>query len=70
MIEHEQDYIQACKIKEQLIEKGCHAHFALSPMFEDDKPLVNCTDLLYWMKRDDEFDWTINVQIHKILGVA
>jgi len=72
VIMDENDYLTAIREMNYLKSINCHANFAFSPVFGP-KGLPDShtsKELVRWLIRDKEFDVIINVQIHKLLGVA
>ena len=72
VIMDENDYLTAIREKNYLQSIGCHANFAFSPMFGPQATPINEIKhkLVEWLIRDKVFDAIVNVQIHKLLGVA
>jgi len=72
VIMDENDYLTAIREKNYLQSIGCHANFAFSPMFGPQSTPINEIKhkLVEWLIRDKVFDAIVNVQIHKLLGVA
>ena len=72
VIMNENDNLTAIREKNYLQSLGCHANFAFSPMFGPQATPINEIkhELVEWLIRDKVFDAIVNVQIHKLLGVA
>ena len=72
VIMDENDYLIAIREMGHLKYMGCHANFAFSPMFGPQSTPINEIKhkLVEWLIRDKVFDAIVNVQIHKLLGVA
>jgi len=72
LIRDRQDYEKAVEVmgKLQSDPLNCRAKIALSPMFDDEmRPIMDPKTLVRWLLEDQLFHVSLNVQIHKLIGV-
>jgi len=79
VIEGENDYKEAIRIKNWLRQAGSKASFAFSPAAgifgrdvdrdEESKFMLSPHDLVDWLIRDLQWDVAVNIQMHKLLSV-
>jgi organic radical activating enzyme len=70
LVKNKKDYRLAVQVKSNLQNLGCQARFAFSPLFDDAGMILNAEELVEWLVKDNLFDVHVNVQIHKLIGVA
>jgi 7-carboxy-7-deazaguanine synthase len=63
VISDKASFKEAITVMENLVDKGCAAEFALSPM----AGVCNPQDLIEWCKEEKLFGVIINLQLHKII---
>jgi 7-carboxy-7-deazaguanine synthase len=65
LIENETDILKAESIKNEFLKKGCKARFFIGPVFGKITP----QEIIKFIQENKLFDLSLNVQIHKLVGI-
>lgn len=60
---------EAIREKKHLMKLGCKANFAISLIFNDSLQKGGIQELLDILAKEKEFDFVVNVQLHKLLNL-
>jgi 7-carboxy-7-deazaguanine synthase len=63
VVDTRESYEEAIQVKEALMDSGCEARFAFSPMWG----ILDPAQLFDWLQKDQLFDVILNLQLHKII---